>query len=470
MERATADFNAQLGQLSQHAAHSEQKVASLVAQLATADQQVRALQQESAQLRLELTKVDQASGALGSANGELAAKLASVQAHCGDQQARIEQLESEWRAKHAECERLGGELASLAGEHKRRALATEEAARAECDELRTRAERAEAKLDKTSNENILLQRKLCNTLIDKENIYRDLIDIRSKHEQEALKQCELQMKTQSLVEQFQARLADEQQKHREEREALKAQLSVQQSVRLSESLFVNLDHQIDESVQSRMEELMRERQAHLEQIDKLKAEVRALTTLAATSSQEQSGGGDPAVANKTLAKQAKEIKRLRDSMQEMQSTNDFLSQQITNLNEQIYDLLSDKENGDNQQQQANKSIAANKCATPSGSSAAAAAAAAAADKQKPKVTFTADDSINLRKVLLANKLIVNGSNSTQTTPLNADRTNAVTSSTAANGTTTPTAATAASTTSAAATTSSSTMTPTTRKAQQCAQQ
>jgi hypothetical protein len=103
-----------------------------------------------------------------------------------------------------------------------------------------------------------LQRKLCSTLIDKENLVKDLYEMNTKYEKTRSQQEEFQQKTQRQLQLMQEQIARQQVEHKEQQEKLKAKLSVQAraSSAMNEAFMSNLDKQIGLSVHDKLTHLI----------------------------------------------------------------------------------------------------------------------------------------------------------------------------------------------------------------------
>jgi hypothetical protein len=98
--------------------------------------------------------------------------------------------------------------------------------------------------------------------------------------------------------------------------------------------------------------MIEEKSKYLDEIDTLKLEINELKAKLNSNNEGLSKEATNkykeqlVIYKKTINKQLAEIKTLKESIKEMQDTNDFLTQQINNLNEQIFELQNNKENNE----------------------------------------------------------------------------------------------------------------------------
>jgi len=150
---------------------------------------------------------------------------------------------------------------------------------------------------------------------------------------------------------------------------LKQQLNVSfranQSTLHNESLNFKIDKQVEINIQNKLDTLIVERAKHIMDIENYKAEIVKLNAQydldkdKLIKENEKLSKEQQQHYHQKLKKQAVEIKQLNEKMKDQQDTNNFLTNQINNLNKQIFEL-ENKENGENEMRSENRPHFVNK--------------------------------------------------------------------------------------------------------------
>ena len=120
------------------------------------------------------------------------------------------------------------------------------------------------------------------------------------------------------------------------------QLKPKPSTVLNDSLSSKIDKQIEKGIEKKLETLLEEKRNHFDEIASFKAVIDQLNQQA--KEHEKLSKEQQHLYQQKLKKQATEIKRLNEKLKNHQDTNDFLTNQINNLNKQVFDLENQKEN------------------------------------------------------------------------------------------------------------------------------
>ena len=196
--------------------------------------------------------------------------------------------------------------------------------------------------EQTAREVLDLQRKLCLTLTEKDKILSESMQSLKRHETVLSQQKEIQSKLEHQISE------------------LKQEINIQQlkpkpSTVLNDSLSSKIDKQIEKGIEKKLEILLEEKRHHLDEIASFKADIDKLNQQLKADKErlakehEKLSKEQQHLYQQKLKKQANEIKQLNEKLKDQQETNDFLTNQINNLNKQVFDLENeDKENETNQ--------------------------------------------------------------------------------------------------------------------------
>jgi chromosome segregation ATPase len=183
----------------------------------------------------------------------------------------------------------------------------------------------EKRLNERANELLDTQRKLCAVHIEKDNLVNEMMLNKKQHD--------------ANIEQY-----------KEEVNSFKQQLltlKVKPSVSMNESY---IDKRVEASLQNRIDALAEEKAKRMIEIEAYKAEILKLNAQFTIEKEnlikehEKLKKDQQQAYHSKLKKQALEIKQLNEKLKDHQDTNNFLTNQINNLNKQIYDMDHDKEN------------------------------------------------------------------------------------------------------------------------------
>ncbi len=183
----------------------------------------------------------------------------------------------------------------------------------------------EKRLNERANELLDTQRKLCAVHIEKDNLVNEMMLNKKQHD--------------ANIEQY-----------KEEMNSFKQQLltlKVKPSVSMNESY---IDKRVEASLQNRIDALAEEKAKRMIEIESYKAEILKLNAQFTIEKEnlikehEKLKKDQQQAYHSKLKKQALEIKQLNEKLKDHQDTNNFLTNQINNLNKQIYDMDHDKEN------------------------------------------------------------------------------------------------------------------------------
>jgi chromosome segregation ATPase len=218
------------------------------------------------------------------------------------------EYELKFNDKLSEAQRLHTAL-----EQKSRKLAELEQAvgalKSQLTELTAENNKLDEVCKESSNEQIELQRKLCSVLIEKDGILKDLFESSRKYETDMRKQEEHQTKLKQQIEQLRRAVATAAANHNQ--------------------------HAMDPNIQAQLAALVDEKQAYFNEIQTLKTELNKYLKERKLYKEEHK---DNKQLKQVINKHLSEIDKLNQAVKDMQETNDFLTTQINNLNQHIFEL------------------------------------------------------------------------------------------------------------------------------------
>lgn len=199
----------------------------------------------------------------------------------------------------------------------------------------------ETKSEKNSSEIILLQRKLCNTLIDKENLVKDLLEMNDKYEKNRSNNQQLDI--------LEKKIAKKELEHKAELDKLRTKLSMQINKLLQSGddlIMDQIDKQIDINIHQKLDILIEDINKFLTQINDLKLENSNLKAELNANSEDSIKEIYEQHKNQLL-KQKKIITKQMKEIEDLKKRISFLSQHVESLNRQIFEFDDKNKNKEN---------------------------------------------------------------------------------------------------------------------------